>query len=238
MSISLALEREDKSCYVLDMGLLDYARAHRLQIKLTELRLNQQIGDVLILLEHPPVLTLGRLRGAENILVSKDILAKKKISVFSSERGGDVTYHGPGQLVGYPILNLRNYCQSISEYLRKIEEVIILTLRDFGVRAGRKAKYPGVWVEEKKIASIGVAIKEFRITYHGFALNVNPDISPFRFIHPCGIKNLEVTSLAKLLGYAPEMIEVKQKVIMNFAHIFKMKMVEKDINSSIMSMFT
>ncbi len=224
MSVVLAAEKKGKFCHVLDMGFLDYAEAHRMQTKLTRLRLNDQIGDILILLEHPPVFTVGRHRGAENILVSEDILKKKGIKVFSTERGGDVTYHGPGQLVGYPILNLKNHCRNISEYLRKIEEVIILTLRDFGVRARRRPKHPGVWAKEKKIASIGIAIKEFRITYHGFALNVNTDISPFRLIHPCGIRNLEVTSLARLLGYSPEMIEVKQKVIGNFADTFAVRM--------------
>lgn len=232
MSIDFAVKRRNRSCRILDMGLLHYAEAHSLQTKLVKLRLNDQIGDVLILLEHPAVLTLGRHRGAENILVSRAILKKERIEIYPTERGGNITYHGPGQLVGYPILNLKDYCQNISEYLRKIEKVIILTLKYFGVRAKQRPKYPGVWVGEKKIASIGIAIKQFKVTYHGFALNVNPNTSHFRFIHPCGIKGLEVTSLARLLGSSPEMTEVKQKVIRSFADTFEITIVGKAVDCS------
>ncbi len=229
---------KDRICWILDKGLVPYREAYELQNWLVSLRLRKLIPDCLILLEHPPVLTLGRSKGTENILVSKNILTKEKIEVISTDRGGDVTYHGPGQLVGYPILNLRDHCGNVSEYLRKIEEVIILTLKDFEVKAKRRSRYPGVWVGEKKIASIGVAIKRFRITYHGFAFNVNPDTSFFKFIHPCGIKNLEVVSLARLLGYSPEMAEVKQKIAGNFAHTFRVKMLKNGAHSPMMSMFT
>ena len=229
---------KDRICWILDKGLVPYREAYELQNWLVSLRLRNLVPDCLILLEHPPVLTLGRRRGTENILVSKNILTKEKIEVISTDRGGDVTYHGPGQLVGYPILNLRDHCRKVSEYLRKIEEVIILTLKDFEVKAKRRSRYPGVWVGEKKIASIGVAIKRFRITYHGFAFNVNPDTSFFKFIHPCGIKNLEVTSLAHLLGYPPEMAEIKQKIARSFAHSFRVKMLGNGAHPPIMSMFT
>lgn len=228
----------DRICWIIDKGLVPYREAYELQNWLVSLRLRNLIPDCLILLEHPPVLTLGRRRGTENILVSKNILTKEKIEVISTDRGGDVTYHGPGQLVGYPILSLRDHCGNVSEYLRKIEEVIILTLKDFEVRAKRRSQYPGVWVGEKKIASIGVAIKRFRITYHGFAFNVNPDTSFFKFIHPCGIKNLEVVSLARLLDYSPEMAEIKQKIARNFAHTFRVKMLKNGAHPPIMSMFT
>ena len=229
---------KDRICWIMDKGLVPYREAYELQNWLVKLRLGNLVPDCLILLEHPPVLTLGRRRGAENILVSKEILTKEKIEVISTDRGGDVTYHGPGQLVGYPILNLRDHCRNVSEYLRKIEEVIILALKDFEVRAKRRSKYPGVWVGEKKIASIGVAIKQFRVTYHGFAFNVNSATSPFRLIHPCGIKNLEVTSLAHLLGYPPEMPEIKQKIVRSFADTFAMKMLRNGAHPPIMSMFT
>jgi len=228
----------DRICWIIDKGLVPYREAYELQNWLVSLRLRNLIPDCLILLEHPPVLTLGRRRGTENILVSKNILTKEKIEVISTDRGGDVTYHGPGQLVGYPILSLRDHCGNVSEYLRKIEEVIILTLKDFEVKAKRRSQYPGVWVGEKKIASIGVAIKRFRITYHGFAFNVNPDTSFFNFIHPCGIKNLEVISLAHLLGYSPEMAEIKQKIARNFAHTFRVEMLKNGAPPPIMSMFT
>ncbi len=229
---------KDRICWIIDKGLVPYREAYELQNWLVSLRLRNLVPDCLILLEHPPVFTLGRTRGEENILVSKNILTKEKIEVISTDRGGDVTYHGPGQLVGYPILNLRDHCRKVSEYLRKIEEVIILTLKDFEVKAKRRSRYPGVWVGEKKIASIGVAIKRFRITYHGFAFNVNPDTSFFKFIHPCGIKNLEVTSLAHLLGYPPEMAEIKQKIARSFAHSFRVKMLGNGAHPSMMPMFT
>jgi lipoate-protein ligase B len=228
----------DRICWIIDKGLVPYREAYELQNWLVSLRLRNLVPDCLILLEHPPVLTLGRRRGAENILVSKNILTKEKIEVISTDRGGNVTYHGPGQLVGYPILNLRDHCGNVSEYLRKIEKVIILTLKDFEVKAKRRSQYPGVWVGEKKIASIGVAIKRFRITYHGFAFNINPDTSFFKLIHPCGIKNLEVTSLAHLLGYPPEMAEIKQKIARSFARTFRVKMLGNGAHPPIMSMFT
>lgn len=220
---------QGRVCWILDRGLIPYREAYGLQNSLVKLRLKDKTPDCLILLEHPPVLTLGRSRGDKNILVSKEILRKEKIEVVFTDRGGDVTYHGPGQLVGYPILNLRDHSRNVSEYLRKIEEVIILTLKEFGVRAKRRSDYPGIWVGQKKIASIGLAIRQFRITYHGFAFNVNPDMSHFRLINPCGIKNLEVTSLASLLGYPPEMAKVKDKIAQTFAHTFEMKMVRKDV---------
>ncbi len=229
---------QDRICWILDEGVLPYREAYGLQNSLVKLRLRNMVPDCLILLEHPPVLTLGRNRGDENILVSKEILRKEEIEVVLTDRGGSVTYHGPGQLVGYPILSLREYSRNVSEYLRKIEEVIILTLKEFEVQAKRRSDYPGIWVGEKKIASIGVAIRQFRITYHGFAFNVNPDMSRFRLINPCGIKNLELTSLANLLGYPPEMAEVKQKIARSFAHTFGMKMVRNDVYPPIVSIGT
>ncbi len=222
---------QDRICWILDEGVVPYREAYGLQNSLVKLRLKNEVPDCLILLEHPPVLTLGRSRGDENILASEEILRKEEIEVVLTDRGGGVTYHGPGQLVGYPILNLRDHSRNVSGYLRKIEEVIILALKEFEVEAKRRSDCPGIWVGEKKIASIGVGIRQFRITYHGFALNVSPDMSRFRLINPCGIKNLELTSLASFLDYPPEMVEVKRKIARSFAHTFGMKMVRNDIQS-------
>ena len=224
MSVVVDSEKKDRACYVLDMGLFDYAEAHKLQIKLTKLRLSHQIGDILILLEHPSVFTLGRHHRGENILVSHQLLRRKAIKICPTDRGGDVTYHGPGQVVCYPIIEVRNHCRRLTDYVNKLEEVIILVLKDLEIKGERKVRQPGVWVEGEKIASIGVAVKEFRVAYHGFSLNVNPDISYFEMINPCGIKNLRITSLARILGRNIEMRDVKEKIINYFGKIFGVKM--------------
>lgn len=223
MSFGLALERKESTCYVLDMGLFDYAEAYKLQIHLTRLRLNHQIADTLILLEHPPVFTVGRHHSEENILASHQLLQRKGVKVYYTDRGGDVTYHGPGQVVGYPIIEIKNYCQGLTDYVDKLEEVIILVLKDLEIKGERKVGYPGVWVGEEKIASIGLAVKDFRVAYHGFSLNVNPDISYFELINPCGIKNLRITSLARILGRNIDTGTVKERIIRCFGEIFRVK---------------
>lgn len=223
MSLGLASKKEDNFCYVLELDLFDYAEAHELQIHLTKLRLNHQIDDILILLEHPPVFTVGRHHNEESILASHQLLREKNLKVYHTDRGGDVTYHGPGQIVCYPIIEVRNHCRRLTDYVNKLEEVIILVLKDLDVKGKRKVGQPGVWVGEEKIASIGVAVKDFRVAYHGFSLNVNPDISYFEMINPCGIENLKVTSLAKILGRNTETKTVKEKIIIYFGDIFEMK---------------
>jgi len=224
MSVVLDSEKKDRCCCVLDMGLFDYAEAYKLQIKLTRLRLSHQISDILILLEHPSVFTIGRHHREENILVSHQLLRRKGVKVCPTDRGGDVTYHGPGQVVCYPIIEVRNHCRRLTDYVNKLEEVIISVLKDFEIKGERKVGQPGVWAEEEKIASIGVAVKDFRVAYHGFSLNVNPDISYFEMINPCGIKNLRITSLARALGRNIKMRDVKEKIINYFAEIFGAKM--------------
>jgi len=185
-----------------------------------EQRLSGHIDDTLILVEHPHVFTLGR-RGDRSNLLSDEL------PVYHVERGGDVTYHGPGQLVGYPILKLDGHEQDIRNYLSRLEQVLIATVADFGLKAEHSERQTGVWVGEKKLASIGVAIKSW-VTYHGFALNVSTDLSYFGKIRPCGLESSTITSMETLIGRPVEMAHVKAGVIRHFARVFQRKLEKVD----------
>jgi lipoyl(octanoyl) transferase len=179
----------------------------------------------LLFVEHPPVYTLGKSGNMENVLLSEENLKARGIDFFRTNRGGDITFHGPQQLVGYPILDLEKFYTDIGKYLRNIEEVIIFTLKEYGIEAGRSAGETGVWIDadikgrERKICAIGVRSSRW-ITMHGFALNVNTDLDYFNFIIPCGIQNKQVTSLQKELGRTMDFDEVKEKVKKNFENVF------------------
>ncbi|CBE68654.1 lipoate biosynthesis protein B; Lipoate-protein ligase B [Candidatus Methylomirabilis oxygeniifera] len=185
-----------KACSLIDLGLVPYADALALQRRLATLRTEDRLEDVLLLMEHPPVITLGRAGQKAHLRVAESSLTAMGIEFFEVERGGDITYHGPGQLVGYPILNLADYGRDVHRYLRQLEEVLIMTLSDFGITAGRSIGRTGVWVGESKIASLGIHVGRW-VTCHGFALNVNMDLSPFELIVPCGIQDARVTSMAQ-----------------------------------------
>ena len=256
---------------VVQLGALDYGEGLRLQRRLVELRKAGQIGDALLLLEHTPVITLGRNANAANVLASSDALAAREVEVFECDRGGDVTFHGPGQLVGYPIFDLRGHLASpdgdlhsqrfagedaratqarktlgVVDYVRRLEEVLIRTCGDFGIPTTRIAGLTGVWTEpdrvgsglrpdqggsetrhhtsaEAKIAAIGVHISR-SVTSHGFALNVNTDLSYFNLIVPCGITARPVTSMQKELGRDVDLNEVAQAVSRNFGGVFGSQM--------------
>jgi len=205
--------------HLLDLGLEPYDRALDLQHRLVAARREGRIEDVLILLEHPPVITLGRRGDESNIVASRELLARLGVEVHRVERGGDVTYHAPGQLVGYPILDLRGHRQDVGWYMRSLEEVLIRALSDFGVEAGRVEGRIGVWIGDKNIAALGARIEEW-ITYHGFALNVSPDLSHFDLIVPCGYSGMGVTSIQEVLGEAPGMSEVRKSVAQRFSEVF------------------
>jgi len=232
--------------YLLNLDLVPYEEALDLQHRIVAARKRGQGDDVLILLEHPPVLTLGRHATEENILASREALDQMGISVHRVERGGEVTYHGPGQLVGYPILNLRRYGKDVGRFMHNLEEVIIRTLRDFGVEGERIEGLIGVWVRDrdwaanlreslaragldvasaeeatrwKKIAALGARIEQW-ITYHGFALNVQPNLHHYDLIVPCGIQEHGVTSMQAELGTTVDMAEVRRKLAGHFARIF------------------
>lgn len=191
---------------LLQLGRVPYAEGIRAMNAVVAARKAQQIADTLILLEHPPVLTLGRNSTRSNILASDDLLASRGVEIHEINRGGDVTYHGPGQLVGYPILDLRKYGQDLHLYLRAIEEALIESLHASGIASGRREGLTGVWVGPRKIASIGVGVRHW-ISMHGFALNVLGDLAPFNQIVPCGIAGVEMTSVEKESGAAPDMKE-------------------------------
>ena len=200
-------------------GLTPYEEGWALQRELVGLRKRDEVPDTLVLLQHPPVYTVGRAaRDASNLGAGEEYLKSLGAQVFWSDRGGDATSHGPGQLVGYPILRLKKL--DTHKYLRDLEELLILVLSDYGLRAGRHPSYTGVWVGGNKIAAIGVKFTSGRITSHGFALNVTTDLSWFDRITPCGIKEYGVTSLARELGVGVPLFEVEEKVIERFRELF------------------
>ncbi len=205
--------------FLLNLSAEPYQKALDLQHRLVAARREGQIGDVLILLEHPPVITLGRRGDKRNIVASPELLARLGIEVHRVERGGDVTYHGPGQLVGYPILDLRGHRQDVGWYMHSLEEVLIRALSDFGVEGGRLEGRIGVWIGDKNIAALGARIEEW-ITYHGFALNVCPNLSHFDLIVPCGYRGMGVTSMEEVLGETPGMSEVRSSVAQRFGQVF------------------
>lgn len=202
-----------------NLGEVDYKKAWDLQAETFELRRSGNIPDTIFLLEHPNTYTLGKVADKNNLIVPEEYLLKNKIAVYEIDRGGDITYHGPGQLVGYPIIDLSNWHKDTHLYLRSIEEVIISTCAQFGLNAGREEKYTGVWIEDRKIAAIGIKVSRW-ITMHGFAFNVNTDLSLFNGIIPCGILGKSVTSLEKELGGKIDLGEVKEIILENFIRIF------------------
>ncbi|HTV83605.1 MAG TPA: lipoyl(octanoyl) transferase LipB [Acidobacteriaceae bacterium] len=216
---------------LLSLGRVSYREGLELQRRLVEARHEGRIGNTLVLLEHPPVLTLGRNASRTNILASDEFLAYRGVEVHEINRGGDVTYHGPGQLVGYPIFDLRGFTPRLGavDFVRRIEEALIRACGDFGVPCTRVSGRTGVWtlaggnVLERKIAAIGVHIA-LGITSHGFALNVTPDLRDFELIVPCGIGDREVTSLEREADPPPSMGAVRHAVARQFGRVFEQQM--------------
>jgi lipoate-protein ligase B len=211
------IETETQKIIVKDLGLAPYQAVWDLQKKMQQQRIKGEIEDTLILVEHEPVYTLGKNANENHLLQSRD----ESVDVFNIERGGDITFHGPGQIVGYPILDLSNYKKSVSWYMRTLEQLTIDVLENFGITATRIDGLTGVWVGDEKIAAQGVRISRW-VTMHGFALNVNPDLSFYDGIIPCGIFDHGVTSMEQFLGEKQDMETVKQVVIEKFnQHFFK-----------------
>ena len=227
-----------------DSGVIDYKTAWDYQEKLLQENIavkaanrndpanaeQNQTQHYFILCEHNPVYTLGKSGDIKNVLMSETELSINNIDFFRTNRGGDITFHGPGQIVGYPILDLEKYYTDLGKYLRNLEEIIILTLAEYGIEGSRSPGQTGVWLEpgvkgrERKICAIGVRCSRW-ITMHGFALNVNTDLSYFNNIIPCGISDKQVTSLEKELGIKQDYKEVKEKVKNNFAKVFQAHLV-------------
>jgi lipoyl(octanoyl) transferase len=211
------------------LGLVDYEAALDLQKTLVEQRKRGEIGDQLLLLEHPHVITLGvkTRNDLSHVLESPESLAAQGVGLFESGRGGDVTYHGPGQLVGYPIIELQADRRDVHRYVRDLEEVLIRAVAGFGITAGRVAGLTGIWVgepgREEKLAAIGVRISRW-VTSHGFALNVTTDLSRFGLIVPCGITDRGVTSMERLLGRPVPMDEVEAAVVRAFQDVFAVQL--------------
>jgi lipoyl(octanoyl) transferase len=202
------------------LGLVPYADGLELQRRLVDERKAGRIPDTLLLLQHPHVLTIGvKKDGRQHILASPDRLQTLGVDVFETGRGGDVTYHGPGQLVGYPIFDLNPDRRDVHKYVRDLEEVMIRACADYGIDAGRVAGFSGAWIGDEKIGAIGVRISRW-ITSHGFAFNVTTDIDFFNLIVPCGISDKGVTSLAAKLGGAPAMSDVEDRFVAHFAAVF------------------
>ena len=200
---------------ILDLGLSDYNDTWKLQKKLQSKRILGEIEDHLLLVEHPPVFTLGKNASEQHIINNSE-----DVSIIQTDRGGNITFHGPGQLVCYPILDLNHYKRSITWYMRELEQLIIDVLGEYDIKASRKKGLTGTWVKDKKIAALGVRISRW-VTMHGFSLNINPDLNFYKYIIPCGIKEYGVTSMAKIMGNeVPSMDEVKTKMTKHFTKNF------------------
>jgi lipoyl(octanoyl) transferase len=240
-----------------DLGMMDYKSAWDYQESLMQgnlkikARLRETIPaantpepgssendtkNYLLFVEHPPVYTLGKSGKLEHVLINEEQRNDRGIEFFHTNRGGDITFHGPQQIVGYPILDLEKFYTDIGRYLRALEEVIILTLAEYGINAGRSGGETGVWIDplekgkERKICAMGVRCSRW-ITMHGFALNVNNDLDYFSHIIPCGIQNKKVTSMKEELGHIVDMEEVKEKLRKNFSSVFQVELTEAGQNS-------
>lgn len=217
-----------RSCSLIELGLIPYEEALTVQRRLAALRTLGRIADTLLLLQHPPVITLGRGGQKAHLLVPPSSLAALGVELFDVERGGDMTYHGPGQLVGYPILNLVDHGHDLHRYLRQLEAVLIQTLSTFGIAADRWIGRTGVWVGERKIASIGIHVSRW-VARHGFALNVNMDLAPFALIVPCGIQGARVTSMAKELSRPISVRDVAAALTMRFGAEFGVSLIPTSV---------
>ena len=203
----------------MNLGHAGYLEVLALQRTLVQLRHENSIPDTLLLVEHEPVITLGRRGSTDNILSTAEVLASQGVRIYRVERGGDVTYHGPGQLVGYPIIDLRQRKLGIRAFVELIEETVILTLADFDIRARREPQHRGVWVGNLKVAALGVAVRRW-VSFHGFALNVSPRMDHYCHINPCELGHEWVTSMASLLEKPPSLAVVTQKLARKFVRLF------------------
>ena len=210
----------NRELWIERLGVMDYARALDFQRAVAKARIAAEIPeDVLLLLEHPPVVTLGRSSKEAHLLASPALLAARGVELYEVERGGDVTFHGPGQLVGYPIIDLTRHRKDLHWYLRQVEESLIVALAAFGIAAERNPGLTGVWTQGRKIASIGVHARDW-VTWHGFALNVSTDLSYFDLMVPCGIQAVTMTSIEKEIARDVPMEEVEEEVVKAFGAVF------------------
>jgi lipoyl(octanoyl) transferase len=215
-----------RACDLRQLHLVTYENGLALQQRLVEMRQRGEVEDQLLLLEHPPVITLGRGGDAGNLLATPETLRRQRVRFFETTRGGDITYHGPGQIVGYPILHLGEGSRDVRKYVTKLEEVLIRTVAEYGIEATRVEGKRGIWVGNDKIAAIGVRIARW-VTSHGWALNVDPNLEHFRLITPCGIEGSGVTSIARLTGRDVSLSEVRGVLASKFAEVFERELVPR-----------
>jgi lipoate-protein ligase B len=206
-----------------DLARMDYDQCLALQHRVHQARVEGLIPDCLLLVEHPHVLTIGRRGQTDNILVPEHLLRTRDIPCVAIERGGDVTYHGPGQLIGYPIFALKGKGKGVSEHVERLEEVMIRILRDYGISGERNAKNRGVWVGNAKIGFVGIAVRK-GVSLHGIALNAAPDLSFFEMIHTCGLKGVEVTSIQRLRGSVVSLEGIKACAMSYFEEVFDLSL--------------
>jgi lipoyl(octanoyl) transferase len=217
--------------WVVQLGRMGYEECLELQREVAKQRITGAIPqDVLLLVEHPPVVTLGRASKEKNLISSPDFLRSRGVELFEVERGGDVTFHGPGQLVGYPIFDLKRHKQDLHWYLRSVEEAIIRIIGEYGIPGERSTGYTGVWTRGRKIASIGVHARDW-VTWHGFALNVTTDLSYFDLIVPCGIVGVEMTSIARETSASPGLEEVSAFAAKHFGEVFDLTAIEMSVEN-------
>ncbi len=229
---------DSKKLFRIDLGRTRYKETWDLQKKLVGLRAEKRIPDCLLLTEHEPVITMGRATQPQNLLCSPNYLREHGIELFGIERGGDITFHGHGQLIVYPIIDLTERGRDLRRYLRDLERVTIAALEELGLKADIKDGLTGVWVKDQKVAAIGVAVSRW-ITYHGLALNVNTDLDYFKLINPCGITEYPVGSISGLLGKRIEIAAVADLMARNFARMFNYDMeTMEDVNSAILEDMT
>jgi len=207
---------------ILDLGLIDYKEAYAIQRALVNKRKLRETEDVILICEHYPVFSIGRSGNRANLLISEDAMTDKGASLVTVDRGGDITFHGPGQIVIYPIIDLRSRGSDLHKYLRDLEGTAINFLREYLIAGERLSGKTGVWVEDEKIASIGIAASGW-ITYHGMSININTDLSFFSMINPCGIIGKKITSLNQVLGREIGMTEAKRRLILNLRRVFEME---------------
>ncbi len=231
------MNKENRKLVYCDLGLIDYKVAWALQKSIHQLRVENKIDDVLFLLEHPHTYTLGKTTDKKNLISEKKYLDENKISIYDIDRGGDITYHGPGQIVGYPIISLTNWQQDTHKYLRALEEVIIKVCAEYDLQGSRVKKYTGVWIDDRKICAIGIKVSRW-ITMHGFAFNVNTDLKLFRGIIPCGITDKDVTSLNGELKKEISLNEIKEKIIHHFDVIFNYDQIEFKTKEELLSLIS
>ncbi len=209
---------------IYQLGLMEYSRAYELQKTIHGRKLMGEEPDALLLVEHTPTFTIGKSGKLDNVLASRETLETLGISLFFIERGGDVTYHGPGQIVGYPIIDLRHRGKDIRKFVYDLEEVLLRTLKDFSVEGERDSTHPGVWVNHEEVAAIGLSVRRW-VSMHGFALNVNTRMEHFSFINPCGFNDRNAVSISQLLSREIPLEQVTEKLFFNFSRVFETRVV-------------